>query len=321
VPPAETLVTASRTISKFGRNRPDRIKLERLALFLGVTILISGCDSLVNQAAFYPDDRGATAVPTLESPVEERHFFATDGVRLHAYYLPNAASDRLMVFFHGNGGNSTQRLGDAASLRSLGVAVLLPSYRGYPGSEGSPSERGVYLDGEATLRFAVEELGFAPANTFVLGRSLGSAVAVHVAQRKGLAGLILVTPISSGDDFAAYHNIGWMRRFLGNPFDSATKLQSVTEPILIIHGTADTTLPVEMGHALLKRASGDAEMVEVLGAGHNDLLWRAGPCYWLWIGRFLRGESIDSGASAPPPKKYRKCLDDARTVSPAPAGL
>jgi hypothetical protein len=248
-----------------------------------------GCTSMVNSVAFQPSDDGVHSMPGGGPHVIEKRFPAADGVALHAYYLPNDTSDRVVIFFHGNYGNSTQRLSHAASLHDLGVAVLLLSYRGYPKSGGSASEQGVYLDAQAALGFVDEDLGYAKPSTFILGRSLGSAVAVDVAQEQPLAGLILISPISSGADFAEYHGLGWAKWLVGDPFDSLEKLERVSSPILIIHGNEDRTLPIEMGRALHAAAPPGSTLIEVPGAGHNDLVSRAGRCYWIWISRFIHG--------------------------------
>ena len=168
-----------------------------------------GCTSMVNSVAFQPNDDGIHSMPGGAPHVIEKRFPAADGVVLHAYYLPNDTSDRVVIFFHGNYGNATQRLSHAASLHDLGVAVLLLSYRGYPKSGGSASEQGVYLDAQAALGFVDEDLGYEKSSTFILGRSLGSAVAVDVAQEQPLAGLILISPISSGAEFSEHHGLGW----------------------------------------------------------------------------------------------------------------
>jgi pimeloyl-ACP methyl ester carboxylesterase len=247
----------------------------------------SGCASVVNTFAFHPTDDGADDLPHFGPKIIEKRFQAADGVPLHAYYLPNSTGDKVVILFHGNHGNSTQRLPQAISLHEVGVSVFLLSYRGYPKSGGSVSEQGVYVDGRAALNIVNAELGYHKENTFLLGRSLGSAVAVDVAQQQPLAGLILVSPISSGNDFARYHGMGWAESLLGDPFDSAGKLQRITSPVLIIHGADDDTLPIQMSHSLFGIAPTGSTFVEVPGAGHNDLLWKSGRCYWLWISGFI----------------------------------
>ena len=123
------------------------------------------------------------------------------------------------------------------------------------------------FDAEAVLSYLSEDLGYAKPSTFILGRSLGSAVAIDVAQDQPLAGLILVSPISSGADFADYHGLGWARWLVGDSFDSLEKLERVSSPILIIHGSEDSTLPIEMGRALYAAAPSGSTLIEVPARG------------------------------------------------------
>ena len=99
----------------------------------------------------------------------------------------------------------------------------------------------------------------------------------------------MISPISSGADFADHHGLGWAKWLVGDPFDSLDKLERLSSPILIIHGNKDRTLPIEMGRALHAAAPSGSTLIEVPGAGHNDLVSRAGRCYWIWISRFIHG--------------------------------
>ena len=74
-----------------------------------------------------------------------------DGVRIHAYWLPAPGANRAFVFLHGNAGNASHRLPNAAELQRMGAHVLLMDYRGFGKSEGSPSEKGAYADARSAL--------------------------------------------------------------------------------------------------------------------------------------------------------------------------
>ncbi len=80
-----------------------------------------GCTSMVNSVAFQPSDDGIHSIPDGGSHIVEKRFATADGVVLHAYYLPNDTSDRVVIIFHGNDGNSTLRLSDARSPHELGA--------------------------------------------------------------------------------------------------------------------------------------------------------------------------------------------------------
>ncbi len=212
-------------------------------------------------------------------------------------FFRHSDSRRIVLFLHGNAGHAFYRIDDALSLLDTGTNVFLLSYRGYGKSDGSPSERGVYEDGRAALGYLEEELGFSRRQTFILGRSIGSAVAVDIAQEWQLAGLILVTSLSTGRDVAAQVGLGWLSWLIGNPFDSVRKVASVDIPMLFIHGDADRIIPVELGQRLFEASPSLHKTFKVVhGAGHNDLVQVAGPRYWAWIGEFLDASTPDAPA-------------------------
>lgn len=210
-----------------------------------------------------------------------------DGVRLHAFYLPRPGTDRVVLFLHGNAGNASYRLWDAKRMASLESNVFLLSYRGYGKSGGSPSEQGVYLDAQAALDYVEYSLGFPKDRTIVFGRSIGASVAVEVSQNQPFAGIVLVTPFSSGKDIASHLSLSWLAWLTGNPFNSIDKIRHVIAPILFIHGDADDIVPIELSRKLFEACPSPKTFRVAPGAGHNDLVERAGDSYWEWIKQFI----------------------------------
>jgi len=262
-----------------------------IGAFLALLLVIFG-RGLVNSMAFYPEKQvGATGL--ISNPaVRELFLKSVDGTKLQAFYFPNLQSDRIILFFHGNAGNAISRFPDAVALSKSPINVLLLSYRGYGRSAGKPSEKGIYMDAEAALAYTRTVLKFPENKTFVLGRSLGSAVAVHLAQDRSLAGLVLVSPFSSGIDMAGPMGLGWLSWAIGNPFDSITKAAGLEIPALFIHGEEDNIIPVAMGEKLFNVYGGkEKEFIKVPAAGHNDLIEVAGDTYWNTIARFIRGRT------------------------------
>ena len=173
-----------------------------------------------------------------------------DGIRLAGAFFPPPAPDRpVVLYFHGNAEAAAQNLPFAASLRARGLGVFLAEYRGYGGLGGSPSEKGLYADGEAALA-ELGRLGVPTARVVLVGRSLGSGVAVELATRHTVAAVVLVS---------AYTSIVDMGRTVAGPlaplvirdrFDSLSKIARVASPVVLLHGTRDDVVPVEMGRRL-----------------------------------------------------------------------
>ena len=242
---------------------------------------------LVNTLAFHPSK---AVPPEIQlSGIEEVFFEAKDGVRLQAFVKRHSESDRLVLFFHGNAGNVYGRLHDLERL-SIETAsnVVLLSYRGYAKSEGRVSEAGVYLDAEAALIYARDKLGFDEQQIFILGRSLGSAVAVNLAQHRDVAGLMLVSPFTSGRDMAGQMGLGWLAGIAGKPLDSISKITHVNAPALFIHGDSDRVIPIDMGRRLFEMyPHREKTFHTVQGAGHNNITAITGASYWMWMRTFM----------------------------------
>jgi fermentation-respiration switch protein FrsA (DUF1100 family) len=126
--------------------------------------------------------------------------------------------------FHGNAGHRGHRLDWIEDLHRLGYGVFALDYRGYGGSEGSPSEEGFYRDGEATLRW----LGKQGIRDLVyFGESLGCAVAVEMARRYSPLALILQSGFSSALDVARNAYPYLPVRLLMGSFDSKQKIAKI----------------------------------------------------------------------------------------------
>jgi hypothetical protein len=125
-----------------------------------------------------------------------------DGESLLAWSVPPAAGRPLILYFHGNAGGLDLRAERFRAIVKAGMGLLAIEYRGYASSTGSPSERGLKLDGEAAYAAAIAS-GVEPERIVALGESLGSGVAVALAARHKVGALVLDSPYSSIVDVAA----------------------------------------------------------------------------------------------------------------------
>jgi uncharacterized protein len=195
-----------------------------------------------------------------------------DGLSLLAWFAPpRAAGAPVVLYFHGNGGTIGDRGHKAALLMKAGYGIFLAEYRGYGGNPGSPTEDGLYADAEAALAWLAGQ-GYGPERIVLYGESLGTGVAVEMAVRHTVRGLILEAPFSSMAD-AAKTAYGWLPvdLLLKDRYDNAAKIASVKVPLLILHGDADHVVPSALGQKLFAAAGGDKEFVLIPGGGHSDL--------------------------------------------------
>lgn len=230
-----------------------------------------GCRWFVNLYAFHPDRHDLPASHRLPAGVEEIFLPTPDGENLHCYWIAQKAAKRTLIYFHGNAGNISHRIPDLLTLADMGLNVLGVGYRGYGKSSGKPSENGIYIDGRAALDHVDRVYGFTPGQVIVMGRSLGSAVAVDLARQYPLAALVLVTPMTTGKAMGRYHGFGPLAALAGDAFDSLNKIAHIRSPLLVVHGTTDTIVPMSMGEQLLARAPSPKKFIAIQGAGHNDI--------------------------------------------------
>jgi len=256
---------------------------------LGVSVLgiVFVWGRLVDRMIFQPEAGVAILPAQLGIAAEDVRITTEDGVRIQAFYLAAAGARRAILFLHGNAGNASHRLPNAAELMRLGCHVLLLDYRGYGLSEGSPSESGVYADARAGLAHIRDRSGIPETRTVVFGRSLGGAVAVDLAQGRPLAGLILESTFSSAADVAASAfgaPFAWLAR---GRFDSTEKIRKVHAPTLFLHGDRDSIVPMALGRRLFEAAPDPKSFETIAGAGHNDTVEVGGRAYFERIRRFL----------------------------------
>lgn len=192
-----------------------------------------------------------------------------DGETLHALHSAARDGRPTLLFFLGNADSIDHFRFLADALARHGVGLLALSYRGYGGSTGSPSETGLLIDGLA----AHDWLSASGQDRVVLlGQSLGSAVAVHVAAERPAHGVILVSAFDSAlalaRSFYPFLPIGPMIR---DPFRSDLRIARAPQPKLFIHGDRDEVIPLRFGQALFDLAPEPKVLRIQSGYGHNDL--------------------------------------------------
>ncbi|MGY2052824.1 alpha/beta hydrolase [Methylobacterium sp. JK268] len=194
-----------------------------------------------------------------------------DGETLHALWRAPAPGCGVVVSFHGNASEAEFHAERFAGepWRSRGWGLLAPTYRGYPGATGRPSEAGLVLDGLAALDEARRR---APDAAILLhGHSLGTAVAVAVAAERPHLGLYLEAPFDSMVAMAKLHFPYLPALLLRDSWRSDARIAAVSGPILIVHGDADPVIPLAFARRLAEAAPPGARFEAVAG-DHVSLL-------------------------------------------------
>jgi pimeloyl-ACP methyl ester carboxylesterase len=238
---------------------------------------------------FYPQ-KGITAAAVDGGRYASRYQgdeirLARQGLTLHGWLVEKStAPENLLIYYGGNAEEVSLNLGD---LDRLPVdALFLMNYRGYGLSEGKPSETDLVTDAVWLLDTIVERLGLSPTHVLLMGRSLGTGVAVQVAARRPVAGLILVTPFDSLVSVARRHYPFLPARWLlKHRFASLDLAPARTQPALMLVAGSDEIIPNACSRRLAEAWGGDAIEETISGAGHNDI--HLMPRYWEAIGAFV----------------------------------
>jgi pimeloyl-ACP methyl ester carboxylesterase len=204
-----------------------------------------------------------------------------DGILLRGFRYAGANPQMpVVLFFNGNG--MTVAASDTLyrQIASLGPNVVVYDYRGYGFSTGAPDLSSYRAD---ALRI-YDDLNAATANHRVVlyGFSMGTAIATYIASQRELTGLILAAPIASAEEeFPIYAaRLGYPASSIDNSrpsleardiFGEATMIMKSHAPLLVLHGTADTLVPINQGHEVFASSpSLEKRMVELDGATHNQ---------------------------------------------------
>jgi hypothetical protein len=229
---------------------------------------------------FFPDPNLIGTPADFGLPYEDVYFNAADGVKLHGWWVPKPGAP-VLVWFHGNAGNISHRLENLKLLHDLvGVQVFIFDYREYGRSQGRISREGTFLDAAAAYRYAAETRGVPAADLVLFGRSLGTVLAVDQAVRNPCRGLIIESPFTNSSDMArmlAPFLFDWRPRV---PYDNLGKIGQVKVPVLVIHGSDDEIIPVEMGRRVYAAAQSPKELYIIPGAHHNDTYLVGGQAYF-----------------------------------------
>ena len=251
-----------------------------LALYALVCVLLSsGC--VANRLMFHPP----AATYGWKSPGVVKLDTPTGPVA--ALWLENTASDKVLVYFHGNAEDLGHGYPVYVAFRDAGMSVLCIEYPGYGPSAGAPSEKGAYASADAAHAFLTQTRGIAETNLVVMGLSIGGGPACYFAEKHpAVDGLVLQSAFTS-----AFRTVTRIRILPVDPFPNIARIGRIPCRKLFLHGTADTIVPHSHAVALAEKAGEPKTLVDVPGAGHNDLVAVMGfERYVALVAQFVKGE-------------------------------
>lgn len=214
-----------------------------------------------------------------------------DGVDLTAWRAEAAVGQPTVLYFQGNAGSLADRAGRFRQIVASGFGLLALSYRGFAGSGGSPSEAALFSDALETF----DRLTAETDDIVVHGESLGTGIAAYVAANRQVRALVLEAPYTAALDIAAA-SYPWVpvSYLMRDPFLTRDYIRRVSAPVLIVHGTSDSVIPVEHGRKLYAIANEPKQLAIIEGGSHGDL-WERG--LWPIVLRFLQANHVGALAA------------------------
>lgn len=260
-----------------------RARLSAYLLLLLVFMGSTGCTRFF----FFPIHDLIRTPTEIGLQFEDMYFSAEDGVRLHGWWLPaETVAQGTVVYFHGNAENISTHIGNVYWLPAAGFNVFMLDYRGYGWSQGEASLPGIYADAAAAVHAVMGRADVDRSRIIVLGQSLGGAVAIHTVAHSPYR--TQIKALITDSSFASHRQItreklgsSWLTWLTQWPFaltvsDEYSPLKSIAgvSPVslLILHGTADTIIPLHHARQLFAVAQEPKTLWEVPDARHIQTL-------------------------------------------------
>ena len=183
-------------------------------------------------------------------------------------WVVNEEKESAVIYFGGNAERPEASLDDFKYLFDQ-QAVYMINYRGYGESEGSPTEKDLYIDAVAIY----DHIADSHNHISVIGRSLGSGVATYLATERDVHRLILVSPADCLVNIAQdIYPIFPMQLMMKDKYNSAARAPQITASTLIIKAENDEVIPGESTDRLIEAFNPDILQVATIPvANHNDI--------------------------------------------------
>lgn len=208
---------------------------------------------------------------SFNQPFQEYFIPTSDKESLNALFFPSPSPSKgLILYAHGNADNLERWGKYAKDFTSLGYDILMHDYRGYGKSTGTPNENDFYRDANDILQWAQYHLKY--TRLIFYGRSMGSAVASHLATEENPDLLILETPFDEIKNVVYWPLKPLVNIFpLKTNFSNKNSLHKTRCKTIIFHGTEDWVVPLSSALKLKPLLRNEKDFIIIDGAGHRNL--------------------------------------------------
>ncbi len=244
--------------------------------------------NIESKLIYYPINRKIADVRIkTDSIIEDTYFYSLDGIKLNAWYIKAQKNMPTVIYCHGQGENISTWQSVAQFLINNGYGIFMVDYRGHGRSEGKPTESGLYIDLESSIKYLKDFKGIVNNDLILWGRSLGGAVVADIASRNSFKGVILESTFTNIREAAMNLTRNgilegkgrfWSRfstKFIKcfpivQTFETDQKIHRISSPLLIAHSMYDDTVPVVMSYKLAQLNRKAELFVSEKGSHHSS---------------------------------------------------
>ncbi|MFO7736277.1 MAG: alpha/beta hydrolase [bacterium] len=227
---------------------------------------------------FYPagtDNPALSEIQNRYQHVKELQITSNDGKNLHGWVVDNSVENEapagIIFYFGGNAEEVSHWIDKVQELENW--VVVLTNYRGYGLSEGSPGQKMLFDDALKIFDHFDSDEKYKGIKKISMGWSLGTGVAVHLAYKREIHGVFLISPYDSITEIAVKNYPFFpVKLMIKHPFDSASKAPKINVPVRIIATSGDRIIPSENSERLAYVWGGDKNILIVENYRHNTLI-------------------------------------------------
>lgn len=214
-----------------------------------------------------------SSIQSFENCLGFRNYSKLEFQGTRMYYKENPQSERVLVYYHGNGGSACRRSAIAPLFEETNVSLVFPEYTGYSHDQKSPSRDRILADVENVYQFLKSK---SYEEVIVYGQSLGSGPASYHASLGNVDTLILVSSFSTLPEVTSsifpITNLYPLKLLLKEEYDNTRWLQNFRGSLKVIHGKEDQVIPPKFSKKLFESVpTENKEYTLIDGRGHNDI--------------------------------------------------